>query len=187
LLYLFLSNSLVNTGPSLLRTEPGRDLNYFWFGSNQFWWEPKQLHLFEVLACVILAIRQWHKLTPTLQDGWSALYARGKLATTPKIRMIALFRRCVGFGVRIAVWFRCSLSKQMVSGNRIYELPCDFKKRRQYTSTHTPASWYVFGFLLCVLSQQSQTNTIMLVPGVMPEAGWPPVGTYGFKDLTKAQ
>jgi hypothetical protein len=21
----------------------------------------------------------------------------------------------------------------------------------------------------------------------MPEAGWPPVGTYGFKDLTKAQ
>jgi hypothetical protein len=27
----------------------------------------------------------------------------------------------------------------------------------------------------------------MLVPAVMPEAGWPPVGTYGFKDLTKAQ
>ena len=24
-----------------------------------------------------------------------------------------------GFGVRIAVWFRCSLSKQMVSGNRV--------------------------------------------------------------------
>jgi len=27
----------------------------------------------------------------------------------------------------------------------------------------------------------------MLVPAVKPEAGWPPVGTYGFKDLTKAQ
>ena len=37
------------------------------------------------------------------------------------------------------------------------------------------------------LGQQSQTNTIMLVPAVMPEAGWPPVGTYGFKDLTKMQ
>jgi hypothetical protein len=27
----------------------------------------------------------------------------------------------------------------------------------------------------------------MLVPAVMPEAGWSPVGTYVFKDLTKAQ
>jgi hypothetical protein len=27
----------------------------------------------------------------------------------------------------------------------------------------------------------------MFMPAVMPEAGWPPVGTYGFKDLTKAQ
>jgi hypothetical protein len=26
--------------------------------------------------------------------------------------MIALFRRCAGFGVRIAVWFRCNLNKQ---------------------------------------------------------------------------
>ena len=41
--------------------------------------------------------------------------------------------------------------------------------------------------ILYELGQQSQTNTIMLVPAVMPEAGWPPVGTYGFKDLTKAQ
>jgi regulator of protease activity HflC (stomatin/prohibitin superfamily) len=41
--------------------------------------------------------------------------------------------------------------------------------------------------ILYELGQQSQTNTIMLVPSVMPEAGWPPVGTYGFKDLTKAQ
>ena len=41
--------------------------------------------------------------------------------------------------------------------------------------------------ILYELGQQSQTNTIMLVPAVMPEAGWPPVGTYGFKDLTNAQ
>ena len=41
--------------------------------------------------------------------------------------------------------------------------------------------------ILYELGQQSQTNTIMLVPAVMPEAGWPPVGTYGFKDLTTAQ
>ena len=41
--------------------------------------------------------------------------------------------------------------------------------------------------ILYELGQQSQTNTIMLVPAVMPEAGWPPVGTYGFKDLTKVQ
>jgi regulator of protease activity HflC (stomatin/prohibitin superfamily) len=41
--------------------------------------------------------------------------------------------------------------------------------------------------ILYELGQQSQTNTIMLIPAVMPEAGWPPVGTYGFKDLTMAQ
>jgi regulator of protease activity HflC (stomatin/prohibitin superfamily) len=41
--------------------------------------------------------------------------------------------------------------------------------------------------ILYELGQQSQTNTIMLVPAVMPEAGWPPVGTYGFKDLTQMQ
>ena len=41
--------------------------------------------------------------------------------------------------------------------------------------------------ILYELGQQSQTNTIMLVPAVMPEAGWPPVGTFGFKDLTNAQ
>ena len=41
--------------------------------------------------------------------------------------------------------------------------------------------------ILYELGQQSQTNTIMLVHAVMPEAGWPPVGTYGFKDLTAAQ
>ena len=41
--------------------------------------------------------------------------------------------------------------------------------------------------ILYELGQQSQTNTIMLVPASMPEAGWPPIGTYGFKDLTQAQ
>jgi len=41
--------------------------------------------------------------------------------------------------------------------------------------------------ILYELGQQSQTNTIMLVPSVMPEAGWPPVGTFGFQDLNKYQ
>jgi regulator of protease activity HflC (stomatin/prohibitin superfamily) len=33
------------------------------------------------------------------------------------------------------------------------------------------------------LGQQAGTNTIMLIPSSMPEAGWPPIGTYGFKQL----
>ena len=37
--------------------------------------------------------------------------------------------------------------------------------------------------ILYELGQQSGTNTIMLIPSVMPEAGWPPVGMYGFKEL----
>jgi hypothetical protein len=32
--------------------------------------------------------------------------------------MTALSRRFAGFGVRIAVWFRCSLNKLMASGNK---------------------------------------------------------------------
>ena len=41
--------------------------------------------------------------------------------------------------------------------------------------------------ILYELGQQSGTNTIMLVPSVMPEAGWPPVGMYGFKELPKGE
>ena len=41
--------------------------------------------------------------------------------------------------------------------------------------------------ILYELGQQAGTNTIMLVPSSMPEAGWPPVGTYGFKELPKGQ
>ena len=41
--------------------------------------------------------------------------------------------------------------------------------------------------ILYELGQQSQTNTIMLIPAVMPEAGWPPSGTYGLKELPKDQ
>jgi regulator of protease activity HflC (stomatin/prohibitin superfamily) len=41
--------------------------------------------------------------------------------------------------------------------------------------------------ILYELGQQSGTNTIMLVPSSMPEAGWPPVGTYGFKELPTGQ
>jgi regulator of protease activity HflC (stomatin/prohibitin superfamily) len=40
--------------------------------------------------------------------------------------------------------------------------------------------------ILYELGQQAGTNTIMLVPSSMPEAGWPPIGTYGFKELPKA-
>ena len=41
-----------------------------------------------------------------------------KLGTTPKIRMKALSRRCVGFGAKIVVWFRCSLSKLAENGSK---------------------------------------------------------------------
>lgn len=41
--------------------------------------------------------------------------------------------------------------------------------------------------ILYELGQQSGSNTIMLVPAVMPEAGWPPLGMYGFKELPKNQ
>jgi len=37
------------------------------------------------------------------------------------------------------------------------------------------------------LGQQAGTNTIMLIPSSMPEAGWPPMGTYGFKELPTGQ
>jgi regulator of protease activity HflC (stomatin/prohibitin superfamily) len=37
--------------------------------------------------------------------------------------------------------------------------------------------------ILYELGQQAGTNTIMLVPANMPEAGWPPVGTYGLKEI----
>ena len=37
------------------------------------------------------------------------------------------------------------------------------------------------------LGQQAGTNTIMLIPASMPEAGWPPIGTYGFKELPKGE
>ena len=40
--------------------------------------------------------------------------------------------------------------------------------------------------ILYELGQQSGSNTIMLVPSSMPEAGWPPMGMYGFKELPKA-
>jgi regulator of protease activity HflC (stomatin/prohibitin superfamily) len=41
--------------------------------------------------------------------------------------------------------------------------------------------------ILYEIGQQAGTNTIMLVPASMPEAGWPPIGTYGFKELPKGQ
>ena len=41
--------------------------------------------------------------------------------------------------------------------------------------------------ILYELGQQAGTNTIMLVPSSMPEAGWPPIGTFGFKELPRGQ
>ncbi len=41
--------------------------------------------------------------------------------------------------------------------------------------------------ILYELGQQAGSNTIMLVPASMPEAGWPPIGMYGFKELPKGQ
>jgi regulator of protease activity HflC (stomatin/prohibitin superfamily) len=41
--------------------------------------------------------------------------------------------------------------------------------------------------ILYELGQQAGSNTIMLVPSSMPEAGWPPIGMYGFKELPKRQ
>ena len=41
--------------------------------------------------------------------------------------------------------------------------------------------------ILYELGQQAGTNTIMLVPSNMPEAGWPPIGTYGFKELPRGE
>ena len=60
----------------------------------------------------------WHELTRTLQDGLYALYAKKETRHYTKGTMIFLSRRCVGFGVRIAVWFRCSLNKAAENGNR---------------------------------------------------------------------
>jgi regulator of protease activity HflC (stomatin/prohibitin superfamily) len=39
--------------------------------------------------------------------------------------------------------------------------------------------------ILYELGQQAGSNTIMLVPSSMPEAGWPPMGMYGFKEFPK--
>lgn len=41
--------------------------------------------------------------------------------------------------------------------------------------------------ILYELGQQAGTNTIMLIPASMPEAGWPPIGTYGFKEFPTGQ
>jgi hypothetical protein len=41
--------------------------------------------------------------------------------------------------------------------------------------------------ILYELGQQAGSNTIMMVPAVMPEAGWPPAGTLGLRPIPKAQ
>jgi hypothetical protein len=47
----------------------------------------------------------------------SATFVGKKLATTPKILIIALSQSYTGFGVKEAVWFKCSLNKQTTNGN----------------------------------------------------------------------
>jgi regulator of protease activity HflC (stomatin/prohibitin superfamily) len=39
--------------------------------------------------------------------------------------------------------------------------------------------------ILYEIGQQAGSNTIMLVPSSMPEAGWPPMGMFGFKEIPK--
>ncbi len=41
--------------------------------------------------------------------------------------------------------------------------------------------------ILYELGQQAGTNTIMLVPASMPEAGWPPIGTFGLKEIPRGE
>ena len=65
-------------------------------------------------------------------------------------------------------------SKKMIEAARMYESSHEGLRLRWMN-------------ILYELGQQSGTNTIMLVPSVMPEAGWPPIGMYGFKELPKNQ
>jgi hypothetical protein len=39
--------------------------------------------------------------------------------------------------------------------------------------------------ILYELGQQSGTNTIMLIPSNMPEAGWANIGTLGLKEIPR--
>ena len=41
--------------------------------------------------------------------------------------------------------------------------------------------------ILYELGQQSGSNTIMMIPASMPQAGWPPVGTLGLAEISKPQ
>jgi len=88
--------------------------------------------LFEVLACAILAIRRWIDFNPRIDKdiaynlltqahkhfaGWCVQYVKKKPAITQKTPIAALSRKRAESGVRIAVWFRCSLNKQTANGN----------------------------------------------------------------------
>lgn len=61
-------------------------------------------------------------------------------------------------------------SQKMIEAARMYESSAEGLRLRWMN-------------IIYELGQQSGTNTIMLIPSSMPEAGWPPVGTYGFKQL----
>jgi len=63
-------------------------------------------------------------------------------------------------------------AKKMIEAARMYETSHEGLRLRWMN-------------ILYELGQQAGSNTIMLVPSVMPEAGWPPIGMYGFKELPK--
>jgi regulator of protease activity HflC (stomatin/prohibitin superfamily) len=65
-------------------------------------------------------------------------------------------------------------AKKMIEAARMYETSREGLRLRWMN-------------ILYELGQQAGSNTIMLVPSVMPEAGWPPIGMYGFKELPKNQ
>jgi regulator of protease activity HflC (stomatin/prohibitin superfamily) len=68
----------------------------------------------------------------------------------------------------------CEAAQKMIEAAKMYETSQEGLRLRWMN-------------ILYELGQQAGTNTIMLVPAVMPEAGWPPVGMYGFKELPKGQ
>jgi regulator of protease activity HflC (stomatin/prohibitin superfamily) len=65
-------------------------------------------------------------------------------------------------------------AKKMIEAARMYETSHEGLRLRWMN-------------ILYELGQQAGSNTIMLVPSAMPEAGWPPIGMYGFKELPKNQ
>ncbi len=65
-------------------------------------------------------------------------------------------------------------SQKMIEAAKIYETSPEGMRLRWMN-------------ILYELGQQAGTNTIMLVPSNMREAGWPPIGTFGLKEIPKGE